>query len=156
MTRLILFTAEAEGQVSHARLRELCDDHPRDLTLRLQDLVRRGLLVSSSEGRFTTYRATEGSEQSSEQSSQQTVPSGVATSRRRGYGSQAHQLQTIVALCQSDWRTLPELASALGRHESTVRTHYLKPLLDAGTLIRRHPDTPQHPHQAYRAAGSTP
>jgi hypothetical protein len=40
----------------------------------------------------------------------------------------------------------------LGRQPSTVRTMYLRLLLERGTLIRKYPDHPRHPHQAYRAA----
>ena len=37
---LILVTAHAEGRVTHARIRELADQHSRDVTPKLQKLVR--------------------------------------------------------------------------------------------------------------------
>jgi hypothetical protein len=45
---------------------------------------------------------------------------------------------------------LPEIAQAVGRTENTVRTKYLRPLLNQDALERRHPENPRHPHQAYR------
>jgi len=66
----------------------------------------------------------------------------------------ADQLEAVVAFCADGWRTLPEIAAALGRQPSTVRTMYLKSLLERGALVRKYPDNPRHPHQAYRAAST--
>ncbi len=59
--RLILVTAHAEGRISHARIRELTDEHSRDLTLKLQELVRSGFLEAQGErrGRKTYAAAAE-------------------------------------------------------------------------------------------------
>ncbi|MGN6108791.1 MAG: Fic family protein [Kofleriaceae bacterium] len=59
-----------------------------------------------------------------------------------------------MAFCADDWRTLPEISAAVGREPSTVRTKYLKPLLEHDVLVRKYPDNPRHPHQAYRAASA--
>jgi len=53
--RLILATAAIEGVVSHPRLLEISTDHPHDLTLVLQKLVKTGFLNSSGHGRGTVY-----------------------------------------------------------------------------------------------------
>ncbi|MDY0375330.1 MAG: putative DNA binding domain-containing protein [Desulfobacterium sp.] len=53
--RLILATAAIEGVVSHPRLMEISIDHPHDLTLALQKLVKTGYLDSSGHGRGTVY-----------------------------------------------------------------------------------------------------
>src|SRR5581483_11567107 len=45
--RIALVTAHVEGGVTHARLCELTGAHSRDVTLKLQELVRKGALVSS-------------------------------------------------------------------------------------------------------------
>ena len=55
LARLTLVTAHAEERVSHARIRELTDQHSRSITLKLQELVRNEFLVSSGERRGTTY-----------------------------------------------------------------------------------------------------
>lgn len=53
--RGILATAHVENFVTHLRLQQAVDIHPRDLTLLLKSLVGRGFLVSHGQGRGTTY-----------------------------------------------------------------------------------------------------
>ncbi|MGI5939648.1 MAG: RNA-binding domain-containing protein [Thermoleophilia bacterium] len=50
-----LATADIEGAVSNARLQQLLTDHPTDITRMLTGLCDRGLLVSDSRRRWTTY-----------------------------------------------------------------------------------------------------
>jgi predicted HTH transcriptional regulator len=54
--RLALATALIEGRLTNARLREITDKHPRDLTILLRSLVSRGLLLSDGVGRGTYYQ----------------------------------------------------------------------------------------------------
>lgn len=53
--RLALITAHVEGMVSHDRLKQICTDHPADLTKMLGNLVRDRLLVSDGSGRGMVY-----------------------------------------------------------------------------------------------------
>ncbi|MBS0468867.1 MAG: putative DNA binding domain-containing protein [Proteobacteria bacterium] len=53
--RLALITAQVEGQVRHERLKQICADHPADLTKLLGGLVRDGYLVSEGVGRGMVY-----------------------------------------------------------------------------------------------------
>ena len=54
--RVILATIETEDEVHHARVRALCPDvHSHDITMKLADLVRNGLLQSSGNTRATVY-----------------------------------------------------------------------------------------------------
>ncbi|KQM77410.1 RNA-binding domain-containing protein [Xylophilus sp. Leaf220] len=53
--RLALITAQVEGVVSHDRLKQICTDHPADLTKMLGSLVRDGLLLPDGAGRGTVY-----------------------------------------------------------------------------------------------------
>lgn len=53
--RLALITAHIEGMVSHDRLKQICTDHPADLTKMLGALVRDGLLLSDGSGRGMIY-----------------------------------------------------------------------------------------------------
>lgn len=53
--RLALVTAATEGVLSHPRFREICADHPSDITKMLGRLVKEGLLVSNGVGRGTVY-----------------------------------------------------------------------------------------------------
>lgn len=178
--RLALVTAHAERGFNHARLRDLTSAHPRDITLKLQELVRKGFLVPSGNTRATTYRlapdsgGTSGgveqssgsSEETSEESSFSSEESSLGSEESslgseesladggntRGWATRAKQLDAVLAFCADHWRTLPEIAHAMGRTDSTVRTMYLRPLLQQDALERRHPESPRHPHQAYRTA----
>ena len=53
--RLALATALIEGQVTNRRLSELTDQHSRDITFLLGDLVDNGFLKSEGRGRGTYY-----------------------------------------------------------------------------------------------------
>lgn len=53
--RLALIAAQVEGQVRHDRLKQICADHPADLTKMLGGLVREGYLVPEGVGRGMVY-----------------------------------------------------------------------------------------------------
>jgi ATP-dependent DNA helicase RecG len=53
--RMILATAMIEGVVNHARLTEICSDHPHDLSLALARLEREGMLLSQGQSRGKVY-----------------------------------------------------------------------------------------------------
>lgn len=53
--RLALVTAHCEGCVNHGRLKELTKEHPLDITMALQSLVEKKLLLSEGWGRNTFY-----------------------------------------------------------------------------------------------------
>ncbi len=53
--RLALVTAHCEGCVNHGRLKELTKEHPLDITMALQSLVEKTLLLSEGWGRNTFY-----------------------------------------------------------------------------------------------------
>jgi len=55
LQRIILVTAEAEGKVSHTRIRSLCTDHPKDISSALAFLVREDMLVKEGETRAALY-----------------------------------------------------------------------------------------------------
>lgn len=54
-SRLAIATAAIEGKVTHTRLRQMCADHPRDLSNMLGHLVTDGFLVPDGVGRGTMY-----------------------------------------------------------------------------------------------------
>jgi predicted HTH transcriptional regulator len=167
--RIALVTAHTEGGVTHARLCELTGAHSRDVTLKLQDLGRRGLLISRGGIRTKTYTLAfetgAGSEETypgSEESIEETSPGSEGTSPStveslrgpRGWAPMEQQLESVLTFCTGQWRTLSEIAKAVGRTENTVRTTYLAPLFARGRLERRRPESPRHPHQAYRTVES--
>ena len=53
--RMALIIASSERVVSHARLHEVCIDHPADISKALAGLVREGLLLSDGSGRGMEY-----------------------------------------------------------------------------------------------------
>ncbi len=53
--RLALATVSIEGNVTHARLKEMCTDHPTDLSKTLANLVEEGFLISRGASRGTSY-----------------------------------------------------------------------------------------------------
>lgn len=55
LERLVLVSAAAEGTVNHARVKELCADHPVDITRALTSLVRSGMLESDGIRRGMIY-----------------------------------------------------------------------------------------------------
>lgn len=174
--RIALVAAHAEGGFTHPRLCELTGTHSRDVTLKIQELVRKGLIASTGSPRAKVYAlafeasapaakqlplglgGAEDTSPGSEETSEETSPSSEETSEEtatRGWASRERQFENVLAFCAGQWRTLPEIAAAVGRTDSTVRTMYLRPLIARGSLERRHPDSPRHPHQAYRTAEKT-
>ena len=180
--RLALVTAHAEGGFTHARLAALTNAHSRDVTLKIQELLRKRLLDSAGPPRAKTYtllggyaaavplgiqerlpgfeESPAGSGQSIGQSIGQSSGGSGQTSepvgQPRGWASLDAQGAAVIEFCRAEWRTLSEIARALGRAEETVRKRYLPPLLERGELERRHPDSPRHPFQAYRTAKKEP
>lgn len=55
LDRMILATAMIEGVVNHARMTEICVDHPHDLSLALARLERDGMLLSQGQSRGKVY-----------------------------------------------------------------------------------------------------
>ncbi|TRM51896.1 AAA family ATPase [Achromobacter sp. LC458] len=55
LERLVLVSAAAEGTINHARVKELCADHPVDITRALTSLVRAGMLESDGVRRGMIY-----------------------------------------------------------------------------------------------------
>ncbi len=72
--------------------------------------------------------------------------------RRR---SKSEGLQAaVVAACMVAWRTVAEIAAAVGRTPNHLRNGVIPGLLGQGLLVARFPNAARHPRQAYRAAGS--
>ena len=55
----------------------------------------------------------------------------------------------ILAYCRDEFRSVREMAEALGRGLSTLHTRYLPRLVQDGRLELRYPDQPRHSRQAY-------
>ena len=56
----------------------------------------------------------------------------------------------VLELC-AEYRSLPDLASALARSESSLRRHYVTSMVKKGLIEMEFPDKAGHPDQRYRA-----
>ncbi|MBM4367685.1 MAG: putative DNA binding domain-containing protein [Deltaproteobacteria bacterium] len=179
--RHALVAAAAEGRINNARLRQVLDLHPRDLTYLLGDLVREGFLVPHGERSGRSYSLARpepeasssdqsfgSSDQSSSRSAQfgaDPVQAGLGFARTLDMGAEDALMKVrssawatgptvdaaVLAFCRDEYRTLAELVAALDRKPVSVR-RYLRDLLARGELVLLHPASPTHPQQAYRAA----
>lgn len=61
--------------------------------------------------------------------------------------------RVIVELCSGRFLSGDQLSKLLDRSAEKLRKDYLSPLVEAGRLRYRHPDTPNSPNQAYTAGG---
>ena len=65
-------------------------------------------------------------------------------------GSRRHR-NILVALCKHSPYTVDELVRLLGKNRKYLMNNYVRPMLQAGELVMRYPESPNHPHQAYMA-----
>lgn len=162
--RVAVATAYMEGEVSHRRLRELSSAHPRDLTMRLQGLVRRGLLVPEGAGRLMTYHLASVEEAASHNSSTHVgtysphkgdsspqMEAWLVTFRERRRVPAAELEAAVLKYTSGVFRTSKEIAEALGRSPRGLHEHTITPMVRGGKLQLRFPDRPNHPQQAYQA-----
>jgi predicted HTH transcriptional regulator len=176
--RLALAAVAIENSVTHARLKEMSTDHPKDLSKTLASLVEGGFLVSRGATRGTVYffpdktpdatadglvsgvapahEAEKGLEQ---------MPGGLehstgslehlrplaAEAQKSKKVSQAAMQQMLVQLCSRTPLTAQQLAGLLNRDIHSLKNHYLKPMVKSGVLKLLIPDKPNHPNQAYTA-----
>ena len=63
----------------------------------------------------------------------------------------------ILEICRHrDWTTPAQLARWFDMHRRSLANRYIRPLLEAGLLERRFPDSPNSPKQAYRTRREDP
>ena len=131
--RLALVTAHVEGAITHARLATLTDAHTRDVTLKLQELLRKKLLASSGPSRSKTYtllvpaqvrlpgieessgqtigQSSEQSGASSEQTSEQSRASSEQSSEESSPGSEETSEETSEE--KRGWKPMQEQLGAV-------------------------------------------
>lgn len=142
--RLVLVTAHAEDGVMHSRVAGLTNAHPRDVTLKLQELVRKGLLVTSGPVRTRRYALACGVSEPEETSRHQ-----VSTK------SALSEYQVQVLESASVPTSVVDLMKPSGRTDRTkFRDQVLRPLLEAGLLEMTIPDKPRSSKQQYRTTAA--
>lgn len=179
-----LVAAEVEGEITNQRLQEMLTLHRVDITQMLRGLVWEGLLLQDGQGRGTRYyplsrsanspdsagsspdkgasspdKPAEGIDQDGPEARVPPPPDDHLQAiaepvRRTGRASPEIVRSTILELCRGRFLSLRELSRLLDRSVGTLRDSYLTPMLKSKHLELRFPDTPNHPEQGYRAAGS--
>jgi ATP-dependent DNA helicase RecG len=198
--RIILATASIEKTINHSRVCEIVDEHSHDVSVILRQLVDKGFLKSSGNGRGKTYALSNSALLEVDEfgfggsgvsgSSLGYKPNGHGLQRDFGGSgvsdggsgvrhifdlSEVTQIEidrlikiaypvsqksrinpditkaTILALCQDYYMSLPVLAKLLNREEDRLRKDFLVPMITNGSIIRAHPNTPNHPKQAYKS-----
>jgi predicted HTH transcriptional regulator len=178
--RLALATVAIEGSVTHARLKEMCSDHPKDLSKTLADLVEGSFLVSRGATRGTVYyfhdKAPDvtaeavihpspfqhlsgtsqhlplGSQHLGELASEWPRLLQIAQPIRETGKAPREAVQMMIrTLCEGRFLTVRNLAELLDRAPNSLLNHYLKQMLEAEMLELKFPKQPTHPQQAYRA-----
>ncbi len=170
-----LVTADLEGGVSNLRMRQICSEHPTELTRLLQGLVGRGFLEQDGRGRGTTYRLPgpensshkEGdSSHSGDSSHKRPVDSShkleeipaeelaklrvVAAPAFKGMRLPAEETRRMVLeLCRGRYFTAADLAELMNRNANGLRNRFLTPMVEEGLLVRKYPAEPNRPDQAY-------
>ncbi|MBN1591505.1 MAG: putative DNA binding domain-containing protein [Pirellulales bacterium] len=167
-----LVTAETEGSVSNARLREMCGEHPTEITRLLQGLSNRRFLEQAGQKRGAYYQLpgvpaqvnsgllhTERNSSHKADSSRRledlseeelATLRSIAAPALHGRRLPLDESQTIIlGLCDGQYLTAVELGELMGRHPNGLRNRFLTPMVEAGLLLRRYPDEPNRPDQAY-------
>lgn len=164
----VLVTADLEGWVDNARMRQITSEHSADMTRLLQKLVSKGILAQDRSGRWARYQLSQEStfaqmEVSSahhsahhsahiEQVSNNEIDelSKVAEKiRLNKHASYKEIEEALIKLCQNKWLTRNQIAKLIGRHPNGLRYRYLTPMVELGLLSLRYPESPTHVLQAY-------
>jgi ATP-dependent DNA helicase RecG len=182
LERQALVTAEVEGEVSNGRLREICADHPTDITQMLQGLVSKGMLNQYGKKRGATYGLsdqftnstylTKDSTNSIENSTQidsatphiptATSPESdpkllaiASPARSKGRLPTEEMRKLILDLCVGVFLTPRQLGELLDRQAVGLQQNYLREMVQCGMLELRFPEELNHPNQAYTTKTAT-
>jgi ATP-dependent DNA helicase RecG len=174
-------TALIENGVSNARLQELIDIHPSDITRMLIGLCERGFLSSDKNRRWASYHLTIVSDEysrhlhsnsphlehnlphlehslpqiMSETSNLSPIEGKLRTIANPVASNRkaSHQLvrSVILSLCSEGTFSSEQIASLLNRTRKNIRDRYLGPMVAEGLLELLYPNSPNRPDQAYKA-----
>ena len=169
-----LVTADVEGSVNNPRLREICADHPADISKTLQGLAMQGFLLQEGQRRWAYYRLPP-----EDSSHSRSTPHTSDPNSSHKPGDSSHSMpqlseeeqtrlrmlaapafmssrlppeesrQIITALCRGHYFTAYELGQMMNRSPAGLRNRFLTPMVEDGTLRRKYPSEPNRPDQAY-------
>lgn len=158
-----LVTADVEGSVGNARMRQITGKHPADITRLLQNLVSRGLLTQDGQGRWTQYYLPSDSDSvhkdghsvhkgeiPDDQWTELTKIAQAITLKKRLLPKDMELL--ISHLCKDHWLTRKQIGGLLRRNSDGLRSRFLTSMVAHSRLQLRYSDKPNRTDQAYRAA----
>jgi len=170
-----LVTADIEGYVDNARMRQIVNMHTSDVTKLFQDLVSQGVLIQDGQGRGTRYCLPlepyamthsvhkEGNSVHKEifdsvhkwempQDQMDALLLIAEPARHNKRLTPAEMEQIILKLCRGCWLTRRQLANLLDRNHDGLRSRFLTQMVSHGLLQLRYPDKPNRVDQAYSSA----
>jgi len=175
-----LVTADIEGFVDNARMRQITNCHAMDITLLLQSLVSKEALIQEGQGRWTRYSLpfhpdsvhNEGDSIHNEKDSvhkemnysvhKGEIPSDqwdilweIANPAREKKRLSTEEMEEIILkLCKDRWLTRIQLSKLVSRNSDGLRSRFLTPMVQHNLLELRYPDKPNRVDQAYTTASS--
>ena len=173
LQRIILVTAEAEGFVSHERVRSLSTEHPKDISEAIAELVKEKLLEKEGSTRDAVYHLPgtrqpaifelsfdmnspdlQGNSPDLQGNSPDLKKALADILQKLGFQQMpkkvpsAKMKQIIIELCRLRWISLRKLAEILKRKPENLQEQYLTSMVAEGVLTLKHP-VKNHPDQAY-------
>ena len=170
-----LVTADIEGYVDNARLRQFTGLHAADITKLLQGLVAQGALRQDGQGRWTQYSLPPDIDSLHSGSDSLHVPDhslhagsgslqvgeisqdlwnqleNIASPARKSKQLNHKEMEKIILnICKDHWLTRRQIAELINRNHEGILTRFLTPMVEHGRLELRYPDKPNRVDQAYR------
>jgi len=171
-----LVTADIEGYVDNARMRQITNRHATDVTLVLQGLVSQEVLTQERQGRWTRYsippqrnsvhkdadsvhKDADSVHKDADSVHKSNIPNDqwdklleIARPARENRRLPPEEMEKIILkLCESHWLTRSQISNLAGRHPDGLRTRFLTHMVRHGLLKLRHSDKPNRVDQAYTA-----
>jgi ATP-dependent DNA helicase RecG len=169
-----LVTADIEGSVDNARMRQITDNHATDITKLLQSLVAREMLFQESKNRWARYRLNSlhkknhslhkenhslhkenhslHKELSQEELAELKIIAAPASNSKRLDPKLMEDL--IKKLCENRWLTRRQISDLLDRNTENVRTRFLVPMIEHKILRLLYPEKPNRVDQAYSTSST--
>lgn len=167
----VLIYARATGAVDNSACRDFSGMDTLTASRVLRRLRDRGLLEKHGTGNRTYYslqptmqtgQSMVGLPESMVGSSEDLfthclslLPTELAEQARSLYGQRLPKqqlLEHVLQLCSGRFLSLDQLAALLGKNRKYLMNEIVRPLVQAGQLQLRYPESNKHPHQAYVTA----
>lgn len=169
-----LVTADLEGWVDNARMRQITSAHSTDITRLLQRLVSKRLLIQDGQGRWTRYHLSPAPDSVHKKVDsvhkeidsvhkevdcvhRLEIPDNewdglvkITEPARQNRRLPPKEIESILLkVCQKHWLTRTQLAELLGRNPDGLRIRFLTMMVGHGILRLRYPEKPNRVDQAY-------